>query len=96
MGKQGFPGSSAGKESTRNAGDLGLIPGLGRSPADGKGYPLKYSGLENSCMVHVVEKSPTWLSDFHFAQDTARRSQGVDQGCCLRGGEETSFQLTAG
>ena len=38
---------SAGKESTRNMGDLGSIPGLGRSPGEGKGYPLQYSGLEN-------------------------------------------------
>ena len=44
----GFPGSSAGKESACNAGDPGLIPGLGRSPGEGKGYPLQYSGLENS------------------------------------------------
>ena len=36
------------KESTCNAGDLGLIPGLGRSPGEGKGYPFQYSGLENS------------------------------------------------
>ena len=51
-----FPGSSAGKESTCNAGDLGSIPGLGRSPGEGKGYPLQYSGLENSmnCIVHGV------------------------------------------
>ena len=41
-------GGSAGKESVFNAGDLGLIPGLGRSPGEGKGYPLQYSGLENS------------------------------------------------
>ena len=40
--------STAGKESTCNAGDLGLIPGLGKSPGEGKGYPLQYSGLENS------------------------------------------------
>ena len=39
---------SAGKESASNAEDLGLIPGLGRSPGEGKGYPLQYSGLENS------------------------------------------------
>ena len=39
---------SAGKESACNVGDLGLIPGLGRSPGEGKGYPLEYSGLENS------------------------------------------------
>ena len=41
----GFPGGSGSKESACNAGDLGLIPGLGRSPGDGKGYPLQYSGL---------------------------------------------------
>ena len=45
---QGFPGGSDGKESTCNAGDLGSIPGLGRSPGEWKGYPLQYSGLENS------------------------------------------------
>ena len=44
----GFSAGSAGKESTCNAGDLGLIPGLGRSPAEGKGYPLQYSDMENS------------------------------------------------
>ena len=52
---------SAGNEFTCNAGDLGLIPGLGRSPGEGKGYPLQYSGLENSmdCIVHAVMKSWT-------------------------------------
>ena len=56
------------KESACIVGDLGLIPGLGRSPGEGKGYPLQYSGLENSmdCMVHEVAKSWTRLSDFHF------------------------------
>ena len=49
----GFLGSSAGKESACNTEDLGLIPGLGRSPGEGKGYPLQYSGLENS-MDHIV------------------------------------------
>ena len=44
----GFPCGSAGKESICNAGDLGLIPGLGRSPREGKGYLLQYSGPENS------------------------------------------------
>ena len=63
--KFGFPGSTSGKESARNAGDLGLIPGLGRSPGEGKGYPLQYSGLENS-MDYIVAKSQTPLSDFHF------------------------------
>ena len=64
----GFPGSTAGKESAYNAGDLGSIPGLGRSPREGKGYSLQYSGLENSMdsIVHGVAKSRTRLSDFHF------------------------------
>ena len=44
----GFPGGSAGTESACNAGDLGSIPGLGRSLGKGKGYPLQYSGLESS------------------------------------------------
>ena len=44
----GFSGGSAGKESACNAGDLGLIPGLGRSHGEGTSYPLQYSGLENS------------------------------------------------
>ena len=63
-----FPGGSTGKESACNAGDLGLIPGLGRSPGEGKGCPLQYSGLENSmvCIVHGVAKSWRRLSDFHF------------------------------
>ena len=63
-----FSCGSAGKESACNAGDLGLVPGLGRSPGEGKGYSLQYSGLENSmdCIVHGVMKSWTWLSDFHF------------------------------
>ena len=61
----------AGKESTCNAGDPSSIPGLGRSPGEGKGYPLQYSGLENSvdCVVHGVTKSQTQLSlslSFHF------------------------------
>ena len=47
-GVMGFSGGSAGKESACNAGNLGLIPGLERSPGEGKGYPLQYSGLENS------------------------------------------------
>ena len=68
--KRGFPGSSYAKEFARNgnARDLGSIPGLGRSTGEGKGYPLQYSGLENSidCVVHEVAKSWTQLSDFHF------------------------------
>ena len=64
----GFPCGSAGKQSVCNAGDLGSIPGLGKSPGDGKGYPLQYSGLENSmdCIDHGVAISWTQVSDFHF------------------------------
>ena len=56
-----FPGSSDSKESACNVGDLGLIPALGRSPGEGKDYPLQYSGLGNSmdCIVHGVAKSWT-------------------------------------
>ena len=65
--KMGFPCGSGGKESTCNAGDLGSIPGLGRSPGEGKGYPPQHSGLENSkdYIVHGVSKSQTQLSDLH-------------------------------
>ena len=64
----GFPGSSAAKESACNVGDLASIPGLRRSTGEGNGYPLQYSGLENSmdCTVHGVTKSQRRLSDFHF------------------------------
>ena len=63
----GFPGGSAGKESTCNTRDLCSIPGVGRSPVEGNVYPLQYSGLENSmdCIVFGVAKSWTQLSDFH-------------------------------
>ena len=65
---QGFPSGSAGKESVCKARDLGSIPRLGRSPKEGKGYPLQCSGLEDfmDCIVHGVAKSRTQLSDFTF------------------------------
>ena len=65
---RGFPGSLAGKESACNAGDLALIPWLGRSPGEGKGYPFQYSGLQKSmdCMVHEVTMRWTQLSNFHL------------------------------
>ena len=75
----GFPNnSSVGKESTCNAGDPGSIPELGRSPGEGKGYPLQYSGLENSMgyIFHGVAKSRTRLSDFH----TERSMEGFKAG----------------
>ena len=61
-----FFGGSDGKESACNVGDLGSIPGLGRSPGEGNGCSLQYFGLENSmdCIVHGVVKSWTQLSDF--------------------------------
>ena len=69
----GFPGSSDGKTSVYNLGDLGMTPGSGRSPGEGNSNPLQYSCLENpmvqgawSATVHVVAKSWTWLSDFTF------------------------------
>ena len=67
----GFPGSSDGKASAHNSGDLGSIPGSGRSPGEGKGNPLWYSCLENPmdrgawwAIVHGVAESRTRLSDF--------------------------------
>ena len=63
---------SAGEESACSAGGLGSIPGLQRSPGEGKGCPLQYSGLENSmdCTVQGVTESWTRLSDFHFLSFT--------------------------
>ena len=68
--KKGFPGGSDSKEFSCNAAYPGLIPGLGRSRAEGNGYPLQYSWLENSmergawwAVVHVFAKSQTQLSD---------------------------------
>ena len=54
-----YPGSSTAKESACNAGDPTWIPGLQRSPGEGNGYPLQYSGLENSidCKVHGIAES---------------------------------------
>ena len=64
----GSPGGSAGKESACNEGDLGSIPGSGRSCGGGKVYPLQYFGLENSmdCIAYGVARSWTRLSDFQF------------------------------
>ena len=74
---EGFPGGSEVKASACNAGDLGSIPGSGRSPGEGNGNPLQYSCLENPmdreawwATVHGVAKSRTQLSHFtslHFS-----------------------------
>ena len=73
-----FPCGSAGRESVRNVGGLGSIPGLGRSPGEGKDDLLQYSGLENSidCIVHGIAKSQTRLSDFfiHFIFNVKSKS----------------------
>ena len=69
-----FPHSSVGKEFSCNAGDPGLIPGLGRSAGEGKGYPLEYSGLENSLdyTIHGVTKSWTQLEQLSTHAHTHR------------------------
>ena len=63
LGSWDFPDSLVGKESACNVGDPSPLPGLGRSPGEGKGYPLQYSGLENS-VGYTVAKSRTRLSNF--------------------------------
>ena len=80
---KGFPDGSDGKESTYNAGDLGSIPGLGRSPGGGHGNPLQYSCLENPMdrgawctIVHGVTKSRIRLSDF---TEYLMRNTGLDE-----------------
>ena len=67
----GFPDGSAGKESACSEGELCSISGLGRSPGEGKGYPLQYSGLENSidCIVYGVSKSRTRLTFTFFCPE---------------------------
>ena len=91
------PCGSAGKESTCNAGDLGSIPGLGRSPGKGKGYPLQYSGLENStdCIVQGVTKSRTRLSNFHFTLPNAAQvtPQNQDADVLKQGGRSWMERL---
>ena len=79
----GFHNGSDDKKSACNTGDLGSIPGLGRSPGEGKGYPLQYSGLENftDCIVHGVTKSQTRLSNFHllyFLTENSGQVQDTD------------------
>ena len=76
----GFPCGSANKESACNVGNLGSILGLGKFPGEGKGYPLQYSGLENSMdyAVHGVTKSRTRLSPFHFQYSCPDNS--IDRG----------------
>ena len=86
-----FPDGSAGKESTCNA---GLIPRLGRSPGEGKGYPLQYSGLENS--MGTIQSmgsqivSHDWMNDFHFLYKNKsdsglfQQKRNLLKGCSVR------------
>ena len=76
----GLPCVSVSKEPACNAGDLHLIPGLERSLGEEKGYPLQYSGLENSmdCIVHWVTKSQTQLSYFHFQDLVCSAHQSIN------------------
>ena len=80
-GRGGIWRSSIGKESACNLGDLGLIPGLGRSPGEGKGYPLQYSGLEKSTdfTVHGVAKSRTRLRKRKEIGNKRRKNKGNKQ-----------------
>ena len=76
----GFPCGSAGEKFACNVVNLGSIPGLGRSPGEGKGYALQYSGLENSMdyIVYRVTKSRAQLS-FHYYSGSF--CEAVSQGC---------------
>ena len=80
-------GSSAGKKSACNVGDLGSIPGLGKSSGEGNSYPLQYSGLENSMDLVVcgVAKSRTWLSNFlfHFLPPNLKDATPTPMACHL-------------
>ena len=74
-----FPCGSASKESACNVGDQGSILVLGRSPGEGNGYPVQYSGLKNSVdyIVHGITKSWTWLSDFDFQGKILKKSHAL-------------------
>ena len=75
----GFSGGSASKEFTCNGTDLGLVPGLGRSPGEGKGYPFQHSGLENpmDCMIQGSQRVRHDWATFTFTRATFQQRQ-----CC--------------
>ena len=77
----GFPCGSAGKESACNVGNLGSIPGLGRSPGEGKGYPLQYSGLENSRLLLFPSSLCSWSNRFHLFWGFPGGSDGKASAC---------------
>ena len=85
--RRGFPGGSDGKSSACNVGDLGLIPGSGKSPGEGNGNPLQYSCLEGSmdggaclAIVHGIAKSQTRLSNFTSHEEGSIMFD--PNGCC--------------
>ena len=97
--RKGFPCGSDGKESACDAGNQGSVPGLGRSPREGKGYPLQYSGLENSkdCTVPGVTKSRIRLSNFHFHFGTLTSGQvGLKVNLLLVGWQQNNAQNSPG
>ena len=71
----GFPGGSDGKEFTYDAGDLGSIPGLGRSPGEGNGNPLQYSCLENPLDRGAWQASPQGLKESNMTEVTWQQQQ---------------------
>ena len=85
--KKGFPDSSVGKESTCNAGDPRLIPGLGRSPGEEEGYPLQFSGLENSSpwgrkesdTTERLSLSPSPKRTIQMVKDTQEQEREEDR-----------------
>ena len=86
----GFPGGLDAKEFTCNVGDLGPIPGLGRSPGEGNSYPLQYSCLENSmdraawqATVHGATSSQTRPSKFHVSLGFSGASNGKESACSM-------------
>ena len=91
-----FPDSSGGKESARNAGDMGSIPGLGRSPGEGKGYPLQYSGLKKNIVHGVGQESDKteWLS-LSLPAFKLSQHRGLFQwvGCSQQVGKVLELQL---
>ena len=91
----GFPDSSVGIESACNVGDLGSMPGSGRSPGEEKGYPLQCFGLENpmDCIAHGVTKSRTQLSDFHFRGPKETVPLKTLRSSLSRNGRENSYFL---
>ena len=91
----GVPSFSGDKESACNAGDLGSIPGVGRSPGEGNGYSLQCSGLENP-MDYTVAKSRTRLSDFHthtVLRGFLGGSDGIESTCQCRRHTRCGFDL---